>query len=131
MNIHFGSKTKLVLFTGLAICGLGLIIISNPTNVFSDSCTARGPNFDLHGCNLADADLSNLNLFGVNLSGANLVHANLSGTNLSKANLSGANLSYADLTNTDFSGANLNGIIYTGCIGIPVGTPSQGTIPIC
>jgi uncharacterized protein YjbI with pentapeptide repeats len=77
-------------------------------NVFASSCSTRGPNFDLYGCNLAGADLSNLNLFGVNLSGTNLSNANLSGTNLSNANLRGENLSYANLSNANLSGANLS-----------------------
>ena len=93
MNFSIDSKTNKGLFMGLVICTLGSIIANSSTwTVSADSCYARGPNFDLHGCNFTSADLSNLNLFGVNLSGANLFGANLSGTNLSNANLLGANL---------------------------------------
>ncbi len=132
MNFSIDSKTNKGLFMGLVICTLGSIIANSSTwTVSADSCYARGPNFDLHGCNFTSADLSNLNLFGVNLSGANLFGANLSGTNLSNANLLGANLSYTDLANTDFTNANLGGISYNGCIGTPIGTPAQGTLPTC
>jgi uncharacterized protein YjbI with pentapeptide repeats len=122
MSIKTEQKTSLKRFAGLAVCALMLTIVSNPTwNIFAVSCTARGPNVDLNGC-----DFSGANFRGVDLSGANLSGADFSGADLSGANLSGANL-----INTDFTNANLSGVISTGCIGIPIGTPAQGTLPVC
>lgn len=130
MNI-INSNIRFGLLAGLAICAIVIIANNPPVRVYADNCYARGPNFDLHGCNFMSADLSNLNLYGANLSGANLFGANLSGTNLSNANLNGANLNYANLANTDFTNANLNDITYNGCVGTPIGTPAQGSMPIC
>jgi uncharacterized protein YjbI with pentapeptide repeats len=122
MSIKTEQKTSLKRFAGLAICALVLTIGSNPTwNIFAVSCTARGPGVDLNGCDFSGAD------FG----GANLSGANLSGADFSAANLSGANLSGANLVNTDFTNANLSGVISTGCIGIPIGIPAEGTLPVC
>ena len=101
------------------------------TGVVSNADCTIGPNRNLHGCDLSDAnlsgvDLSSSNLYGVNLSGSNLSAANLSGANLSGAELNGANLSGADFTHAD-----LTGVTSFACIGVPVGVPDSGSIPIC
>jgi uncharacterized membrane protein YkoI len=98
--------------------------IGDPTS--GNSCTARGPNVDLRGCNFSGANFSGANFRGANFSGANL-----SGTNFIGANLSGAYFIGANLSNADFTNANLIGIIYTGCVGTPNGTPAQGILPVC
>lgn len=102
-------------------------------------CTARGPDVDLHGCNLSGADFEGGNLSGANLSYANLSNAimkkthdsvtnffnailigvdlegaDLTNANLSNADLTNANLKKADLTNADLTNANLAGAITTG-----------------
>jgi len=116
------------------------------TGVVSNADCTIGPNRNLYGCDLSDANLSGVDLsgsylYGVNLSGANLNFANLSGANLNFANLSGAELNGANLSGAELNGANLSGADFnhadlTGvtsfaCIGVPVGEPDSGTLPIC
>jgi uncharacterized protein YjbI with pentapeptide repeats len=69
---------------------------------------------DLHGSNLAGANLSDANLAAANLAAANLSDANLAAANLADANLAAANLADAILTDANLSGAILGGTDLTG-----------------
>jgi uncharacterized protein YjbI with pentapeptide repeats len=70
-----------------------------------------GPEANLRGTNLTDADLTGADLRGANLTDVNLTDANLRGADLSDFNqpvkFSGANLRGANLTNANLSGAQL------------------------
>ncbi len=77
-------------------------------------CSQRGPEVDLHNCDLSGMDLygavfTKADLSGANLSEANLQFAVLDGADLSDANLNGANLIGSNLRDTNLEGATIDG----------------------
>jgi hypothetical protein len=80
---------------------------------------------DLHGCNMANIDLSDSDLSGANFSYADMHGSKLSSSTLIAVNFTGTNLAGADLKVTDMhnvavQNANLAGADMVGVIGITV-----------
>ncbi len=73
---------------------------------------------DLHGANLAKADLREAILWNANLIEANLTGADLENAYLMRADLSGANLREANLRKAILIEANLTGADLTGATGL-------------
>jgi uncharacterized protein YjbI with pentapeptide repeats len=85
----------------LGLAGLGWADLRK-SNLSEANLSKTKLRADLHGANLAganliEADLKRANLSGANLKNADLTKATLVGANLSEANLTGANLTNADL----------------------------------
>lgn len=86
--------------------------------------------------NLVDADISNAQGRSANFGSANLSGADLSGAQLRAANFERADLSNADFSDSLISDASTTDSVnfhtlFERCIGIPIGTPVEGELPIC
>jgi uncharacterized protein YjbI with pentapeptide repeats len=105
-------------FTGIISGGIVGVPASLPTDWALGGGYLFGAGADLHGKDLAGADLSDVDLHGTNFAGADLTNVDFTGSNLSGSSFVGATV-----TGTTFLGADLTAIQSGGMVGSVTALP--------